>query len=484
MTFWIAANGGSNYLANAQETDAPRAAGDAARVASLEEKLRVIEARLERLESMPAEKDAALVASNGAIPSAAVSAQRTPSLASVMLPPAAPQTPASPTVGAGPEGFSIQSATGDFKLGIRFQMNVDGRFAADPHSEPNSFFVRRAQPILDATLYKRFFVHVLTDFGQGKQRIHDAYFDITFAPWLKLRIGKMKGPVGLERLMSGQTTPFMERAFPTQLLPNRDIGLQIYGDLPGARLSYAVGVFDGVPDVGSTDGDTEDHKEFEGRVFALPFHGSGLHLLEGLGIGIGGTYGEAGPAMPQYSTSGQRVFFQPGVPPMGIHYRISPQGYYYFGPFGLMGEYAMSAQDYASSAGPPAGRKPIFATLKNAAWQVQTSFVLTGEDASYNGVTPSLVFDPSKGTWGAFELAARYDVLRIDRATFPNFVLPEKAPAATARAWAFGLNWYFNRNVRWMFDFERTDFDRSPNFPPDTRLDPERVFLQRFQLRF
>jgi phosphate-selective porin OprO and OprP len=467
--------------AAAQEADS-KAATDAQRIAALEEKLRAVEERLLLLERKLDEGNSPLVASNGAIPAAAVPV---PSPVGTNLPAPAAQVVASspaaaPSVSAGPEGFSIQSPTGDFQLKIRYQMAVDGRFAANPHAEPDSFFVRRAEPILDATLYKQFSVHVLTDFGEGKQRVIDAYFDTTFAPWLKLRIGKFKGPVGLERLRSGQVTPFMERALPTQLVPSRDIGLELYGDLFRARLSYAAGVFDGVPDAGSTDGDTEDHKEFEGRVFAQPFQQGRLHLLNGLGLGVGGSYGEAGAALPQFSTTGQTVFFayNPATAGNGIHYRLTPQGYYYHGPFGLLGEYVISTQDVKRQV----SGQILSATLENAAWQVETSYVLTREDASYNGVNPSRVFDPGKGTWGAFELAARYDALRVDRAAFP--VLADGTNARAARAWAFGLNWYMNRNVRWMFDFERTDFDLAPGHPADLQLPREKLFLQRFQLRF
>jgi hypothetical protein len=51
--------------------------------------------------------------------------------------------------------------------------------------------------------------------------------------------------VGLERLQSANDIRLVARAFPTQLAPNRDIGLQVGGGLFGERLSYAVAYLNG-----------------------------------------------------------------------------------------------------------------------------------------------------------------------------------------------------------------------------------------------
>jgi phosphate-selective porin OprO/OprP len=285
--------------------------------------------------------------------------------------------------------------------------------------------------------------------------------------------------VGLERLASGTALAMMERSFPSQLVPNRDPGIQLHGDLAGDRISYAAGVFSGGPDGGTSDVDTDDNKEFEGRIFSHPLRGSGQALLEGLGIGIGGTYGAiegdtAASNVPRYTTSGQRTIFQyrPDVFADGVHHRVAPQAYYYYGPLGLLSEYTVSVQDVLRGASAR--------TFKNMAWQIATSFVLTGEKASYNSITPAVNFNPSQGAWGAFELTARYASLRVDRGAFPEFADPERF-ARKAGAWTLGVNWYLNRNMRLMFNYEQTDFTEASE---NVSLDKEKVFLQRFQLKF
>lgn len=479
----------------AQELIAQRSVSDAQRIASLEEKLRVMEERLVLLESRLGESAAPLVASNGAIPAPALKMPAEPAVLSAAagnLPSPAIQSPvqqvsAAPFVSAGPEGFSIQSSAGDFRLGIRYQVNVDGRFAVNRNEEadPNTFFLRRSQPILTGTLYRRFNFQLLTDFGQGRPRVNDAYIETMISPALVVRVGKFKGPVGIERLRSGMGLPLIERALPTQLVPNRDLGVQLSGELADARLSYMVGAFNGVPDGSSTDGNTDDHKEFNGRVMMQPFVKTSFTSLAGLSVGVGGSFGDvqgspSSANLPAYSSTGQREFFiyrsdgtvAGTVVAEGTHYRLSPQGYYYVGLFGLMSEYVQSVQNVQ--------RGSARATMNHSSWQVMTSYVLTGENGSYAGVNPAKPFDPAVGNWGAFEVATRYAALSADQEAFPLFADLAKS-AREAKAWSLGLHWYLNRNVKLVFAYEQTKFEGAA---PGVTFDNEKLFQQRFQLRF
>ena len=100
-------------------------------------------------------------------------------------------------------------------------------------------------------------------------------------------------------------------------------------------------------------------------------------------------------------------------------------------------------------------RTGLSGDLRAHAWQVSSVFIATGEKASYQGVTPAHAFDSKARTWGAIELKARYSQLVVDESVYPLFVNPSTV-AKAAREWAAGLNWYFNRNVRFMADFDHT----------------------------
>src|SRR6185503_14732207 len=224
---------------------------------------------------------------------------------------------------------------------------------------------------------------------------------------------------GLEQLQADANVTFNERALPTSLVPNRDLGAQLQGDLFGVTVNYSAGIFNGVGDArNSNNADFEDGKEFAGRLFLQPFQKSDLSSLKGLGFGAGGSYGDSstanglpattGGATAGYVTDGQQQFFayRNTVVAGGKHWRFSPQGFYYYGPIGLLGEYVISSQDVQTNT-------LNTAELKNTAWQITGSWILTGEDASYKGVVPAHPFNPAQGQWGSVQLAARYAQLKI-----------------------------------------------------------------------
>ena len=246
-------------------------------------------------------------------------------------------------------------------------------------------------------------------FFLGTTVLQDAYIDWRFAPYLKLRGGKFKTPFGLERLQSAGDLELAERALPTNLVPNRDIGLQLFGDIADGVVSYAAGAFNGVSDGGSADADINDKKETAARVFFQPFKRTSVLSLQSLGSGLAASYGDnkgtpASPGLSSYKTPGQQTFFsfRSDTPPTaagttvadGRRYRLSPQAYWYVWRVGALAEYVASYQKVAR--GTSAG------DLKVESWQLTTSFALSDDRPSYKGLSPKRPFarlraDPLQG---------------------------------------------------------------------------------------
>ncbi len=369
---------------------------------------------------------------------------------------------------AGPDGFSLTSADGDSTLSFHAQIQADARFYTGEAAsgQTDTFLLRRVRPILSGTLFRYYDFLITPDFGGGTTVLYDAYLEINAWPFAKLRAGKFKPPVGLERLQSDSTLVFAERGLPSDLLPQRDVGIELSGDVGGV-FTYQTAFTNGAADGALGDVDTNDGKEVSGRIFTR---------LAGLGLGVAGTYTGDNTLLPTYKTgSGQQTFFSysAGTVFDGEHTRWAPQANYYHGPVGIYGEYAWSSQ--VARLGSAKSR------LTNRAWQAAASYVLTGENASYNGVVPRLVFDPRAGTWGALEVAARYDQLYIDPDTFTQALASASTSARKASAYTVGLNWYLTRAVKFVVDYENTWF--SGGNGTGDRL-PERVFLARWQLAF
>jgi phosphate-selective porin OprO/OprP len=239
--------------------------------------------------------------------------------------------------------------------------------------------------------------------------------------------------------------------------------VQVQGSLFDGRLTYAAGAFNGVADGGSDDIEgSDDDKDVAARLFATPFK-NGSTPLRGLGFGLAGTFGRQEGALRNLVSPGQQRFFTPrtgvgtnaataNITANGDHWRLVPQAYYYWGPFGVFGEYVISDQQVRRDAG---GRSSL--RVSNSAWQVAASYFVTGEENGYQAVTPRRPFNFHGDGWGALEVAARVGQLHLDNAAFPLLASAANS-AREATSWGLGLNWHLNKNFKLSLDYEQTDF--------------------------
>jgi phosphate-selective porin OprO and OprP len=411
-----------------------------------------------------------------------------------------------PKISIGENGFSMASAKGDFALQLKGILQVDSRtFFDDPATVGNDgLLLRRARPILQGTVYRDFDFLFVPDFAPSSgPTIFDAYANYRYSPALQFQAGKFKVPIGLEQLQADRDIFFNERSLVTDLVPNRDVGFELHGDPFDGRVSYAAGLFNGTTDGANTANvDFAEDRAFAGRLFFQPFKKSATEALQAVGFGVAGSYetmaatntaglpSTTGGSLPGYFTDGQQQFFaynpagKAVVVAQDNHWRLSPQAYYYYGPFGLLGEYAISDQNVKRTGVAPFSS----AHLQNTAWEISAGWVLTGEDAAFaGGVVPRHSFNPAHGEWGAWQLVARYAQLNLDPDTFPLYANPAIS-ANSASTWSVGLNWYLNRNVMVKASFSHTTFEggggAGTSAPATVTQKPENVLFTRVQLAF
>lgn len=388
-------------------------------------------------------------------------------------------TPASISSYAGQDGFGIASDDGQYTLNFHALLQADGRFFPDgprsqsPALNSDTFTLRRVEPSIQGQLTDLFSYNITPEYGGSPTSTvsTDMYGEFHFSPqYFNLRIGKFKEPFSLENLQSSGSLAFVERGYPTNLSPNRSLGLQVAGTLGNNQLVYALGVFNGAPDGGdAAPTDFDSHKEFVTRIFAQPWHDGSKGVLDNLGFGIAGSIaredGGAGLTgtnglLPFYTTPGQNSFFKymTAVFADGPHTRISPQASYYYGGFSALAEYVLSRQAVGLTTTKPA------VNVANQAGEVTLGYVLTGENASYSGIKPLHPYSISGLGWGAFEVVARVGTLIVDKDAF-SFGLAGSTTASSvvtnaqrANSVGLGLNWYLNKNVKLVFDYEQTSF--------------------------
>ncbi len=381
------------------------------------------------------------------------------------------EKPPQPKVDLDSRGLQVETPKRDFSLQISGGFQVDARNFLSGRTVigGDTLLIRRARPNLILKAGK-FGFRLTPDFAGASASLYDAYLSWTLTPYLQLRAGKMKSPLGLERLQSATALGLAERGLPSELLPNRDVGVMLQASLLDKRVDFNLGLFNGAPDGSNLFQDFDEKKDLVARVFTLPFRNG--TLARGLGIGIAGSYGQHLGLARIYQTTTLQPFFKfaPDTIANGTSWRVVPQAYYYQGPFGVIAEWAASSQEMAL------GQRMLAA--RNSAWQVTGSLVLTGEAASYGGVDPASDFEPGSGKFGAFELVLRAGRLNLDSDIFPDFA-DERLSARRATGFGAGLNWYLSREVRLLFDYETTGF--VPFLRP---VDREHAIITRMQFAY
>jgi phosphate-selective porin OprO and OprP len=430
-----------------------------------------------------------------------------------------------PTIGTDDKGFSLRSRDAAYVLRLRGLLQIDGRFFArdDALEASDTFLVRRFRPTLDGTVFSLVDFRFVPEFA-GTVQILDAYIDVHPRSWLRLRAGKLKTPVGLERLQSDADLPIIERALDQNLSSQRDVGALLWGDVAGGIVQYTAGLVNGTADTASGDTDLDHAKDFVGRVFLQPFASESLRDFGSLGVGLAAQTGNRKGRLPTgvsglvipsvtaqtglagFKTAGQNTFFSYFAPATDLtgatttftHDRtthLNPQLYYYFDNVGLLAEYLYLWQGVQ--------RGNSTTVLKHQAAHATLAYAIGGREG-FDGVTPTTGFGPTTGGWGALEIAARWSWLKVDPATFGNPAVSGAAVYAdplksvrSAQSFAGGLAWIPRRTARLSLDVEQTRFSggagtaavaATPGVPAMPAVGADRkteyVFIGRAQVNF
>lgn len=138
-----------------------------------------------------------------------------------------------PIAKVGSSGLSVESADGANSIKFHGIVQVDHRLFFEGandirnrtdqragnlneegfHDANNSWTLRRARPTIEGTLLGKYDFRFMTDFAGGTVSIFDAYLDARLDPAFKIRVGKFKSFVSLERLQSASDIKLMERSY-------------------------------------------------------------------------------------------------------------------------------------------------------------------------------------------------------------------------------------------------------------------------------
>ncbi|WP_394823895.1 hypothetical protein [Pendulispora albinea] len=386
---------------------------------------------------------------------------------------------------AGPSGFGVESADGDYRLRLHWLLQTDYQaFLVDRPpgvTASSTFNVRFAALQMSAVVARRFRSQMFVDFAQGRLTLLDAWLEVDLARPLTLRVGKFLYPISEERLTPGIWLPFVSTTLASVLLPARDTGLQLYGEpIPGV-LKYNVALTNGGSAGLLGDADIDAHRELTARVFGRPFAWLSPGPLTKLGLGIGASYTEhdgtvAAPELPILRTYGGQTFFAykndrtaaGTMTARGAAWRIVPHATWAFGPVAAYVDWVHASDDIGT------------ATVSYDALGAVASLVLTGEDAEpLSYIVPKRPLDLAKGHLGTFLLVGGAGRLIVGSSAFRAGAVDPSAGSRITTVYGGGLNWYPVRGIAMLGSFGHMFFESFAGAPirPD-----ENVLIVRMQM--
>jgi phosphate-selective porin OprO/OprP len=441
------------------------------------------------------------------------------------------QIAALPKAGVDNGRLQITSADGRFSAALRGLFQFDTAYYGQSHAAsllPAAYGpdlgsgsnFRRVYLGLSGRLFGDWTYNLNGDFGgsggtETPAHIQSVYLEFDgLAPWA-FRVGAFPPPASVEDATSAGDTIFIERNAPSDLQRNiaggdgRDAFSIIYADptIFGA-LSYTGNkVQDGAKALAAAGATAtanfDEQQALVGRLSWLPIATPDVKWL----VGVNGTHvfkfadlvsnglanlsntpGAAALSTVSLSDPPELTVDSNGIAlantgalpakhltQWGVESALQVENFY--GQAGYYGfEVTRSPIAYNQFTASGVSSSAIVQPSNNnfSAWYAQATWILTGESRTYNASTgafappkPAAPFSLHDGTWGAFEIAARYSDLDLNDNIFdPSNIVT--AWTGTSKTYTYyntvrggdqhiatlGVNWYPNSVIRFALNYE------------------------------
>jgi phosphate-selective porin OprO and OprP len=369
------------------------------------------------------------------------------------------------------DGFFIETPDKKFKLQMGGTLNFDTRVFESGKSA-TGFDIRRARYDMRGNLYTGDVEHqfrLQLEMADSSAAVRNAYWMFKFMPELNVMVGQFKIPAGgADFLTEEANVNFIEYATDTPVSPHFDRGINIISSFLGGKVQTCVGVFNGTGnDADNTQGDWDNDKNYALRLMLVPFKDSeseyikGLHLAGSFESGLQSNKtvrGEANNRTENFESNWYRWIAS--RVDLDQRTRYGGELHWIVGPFTASYEFNRVEWDNITvfnSAGAVVNH--LDDTLHSDVHQVWLSYFLTGEQKSIQDIffnwrqpKPKKNFSLKDGTWGAWEIAARYALHDTSEELFDggsNAVLDgtNKGYSVTG-----GVRWTWNPRTRIMLD--------------------------------
>jgi phosphate-selective porin len=417
-------------------------------------------------------------------------------------PEVAPKKDAPLTAGWNGEHFFIRSPDGQFSINPYGYVNTDYRVYSGDGVPANTFVLRQARFGFQGSYGSHFDFAILADAAATSGSVvRDVYLNVRLRPEFQFQAGQFKAPFGQETGIGDTSLDFVERGFQSMLYPSaasayRSPGAAFHGDIDGGVIQYWVGAFNGK---GYAVVNTTNQPEVIARLRLYPWRKTNSDWLKQFAFGgsvdFGRSRGLSGDQSFNATLPDGAYNFFPQFAINGNIQRYNGEFTYLKGSFALRGEYDQLNMDRTDVGSLQAGGLGFLSLppIRAKAWDVSTTYLLTGEKRPENG-TPRVrrpTFGPDtpggKGRGlGALELAFRFTGIQANEpeANFLNYYTPGFVPGFNDHTFSYtaGLNWYPNYWVKYVFNVSLDQLKE----PSALGQEPQNFYVieQRLQFRF
>ena len=384
------------------------------------------------------------------------------------------------------DGFRIDSRDKKFTFKTNVSIMVDGgHIGADdelelafPGLEGSFVELRQLQVSFLGTLYDWAEFKLSIDFANVRD-IKDQWIEFTKIPYLgQITLGYMKEPFSLENWTSLKSITFMERAMSIDAFaPGRNFGIRHHTAILDERMTWAAGAFLNTGSL-SEVGDSKDQIseaagwDLTARVTGLPVYEENGKKLVHLGL-----------SYSHQNRKNEDVAFQVRTRPESrlTDDRLVDTGEFFVDTSDLIdAEFAIVTGPLSFQAEYSHGftQADAFSNLNFWGFYLFGSYFITGEHRNYgkqsgtfDQIEPKHHFRPFNGGWGAWELASRFSYIDLNS---------EAIQGGKESNFTAGLNWYFNKKTRFMFNYIRARV-KDRETPPPVDSGHADIFQARFQ---
>ncbi|MDI6889812.1 MAG: porin [Thermodesulfovibrionales bacterium] len=370
------------------------------------------------------------------------------------------------------DGWNIETPDKRFRLNMAGVLHFDTRVFESGRST-GGFDIRRARYDMRGYLYRGDIEHVfrLQIEMADSPYLRNAYWMFKFRPELNIQIGQFKIPSGgADWLTEEAQVNFVEYATGTPVSPFFDRGVNIHSHFLGGKVQTCLGVFTGAGiDADTYKGDQDTHRDYVGRLLLVPFKDSEDPYLKGLHFAGSYQHGYQSIKTKRGETSNRTENYESrwfrwvqDYVDVDERTRYGGEFHWLFGPATFSYEfnrveweditvYKKVDKDLVFQ-----GRYPD--RYHADVHQVWVSYFLTGEEKRLADVffawrqpKPKKNFSLKEGTWGAWELLARYAFHDSSSDLFSGTNAPLQG-SSEGYSVTGGIRWIWNPKVRIMLD--------------------------------